>query len=624
MGSVVTRCGGCGVRVRLAQPELALGRGCPRCGYSLEASLSADGLSAANGGSESQQRTDLAQSQSSGRRRRPMTVLAMLALVLILGLQLRTPRTPRGSSWLTWRSEPVGMPAMDPGQAADPRTLSEPGGGVSRSAAASAEPESPGDRADPARPSQLESSAVESESEAEIAGDAGSGKPTLPDVVKPARSDLLPPLVGTAGPGATATPRIRVQTETGRVVAARVHGRFGDQVSVLLPDGQLGFPRKLVYTDEPFRPDSADELTQELLAGPFSGFRTLRSAQYPHYLAVYQSTKPFAEASLKLLEDLYDGLTRALSQRDIPVHEPEFPLIAVIFRTEREFRAHKKVDPDVQAYYEIFTNRIYFYQLSERDEQAPEIAALRKPQTVAHEGTHQILQNVGVHPRLSSWPIWLVEGLAEYCSSPAVATKKGGVGWKGLGVVNPLHMATIRDLEDPQALQLMGNNRPRIGRDPHKPLVEYLVTRTELTPTDYALAWALTHYLALKRGPDFVAFVKTMSQLPPLKQMTPQEHLAAFRAAFGNDLAQMDHTIGRYLARLKNYDPLPYYAVMFEQRVGAGMVKRAAFVSQSTSMIRQWLETVSVAEGAPPSWTAVRHLTRSSAVLSAEQWVRGQ
>jgi hypothetical protein len=112
--------------------------------------------------------------------------------------------------------------------------------------------------------------------------------------------------------------------------------------------------------------------------------------------------------------------------------------------------------------------------------------------------------------------------------------------------------------------------------------------------------------------------------LPPLKQVTPEEHLAAFRAAFGNDLAQMDRTIGHYLSRLRNYDPLPYYSVMFEQRVGPGMIKRAAIVSQSTSMIRQWLETVSVVDGDPPSWKAVPHPTRGRALMSAEQWMRSQ
>ena len=59
------------------------------------------------------------------------------------------------------------------------------------------------------------------------------------------------------------------------------------------------------------------------------------------------------------------------------------------------------------------------------------------------------------------------------------------------------------------------------------------------------------------------------------------------------------------------FDPLPYYAVMFEQRVGGGMIKRAAIVSQSPSMIRQWLETVSAADGAPPTWEALPHPTRA-------------
>src|SRR5205823_68044 len=112
--------------------------------------------------------------------------------------------------------------------------------------------------------------------------------------------------------------------------------------------------------------------------------------------------------SLKLLEDLYRNLYDAFRKRDVPVHEAEFPLVAIIFRTERDFRAYQRVAPDVQAYYEIFTNRIYFYQKSDRDQQSPEVAALRKPQTVAHEGTHQILQNIGIQPRLGDWPLWLV------------------------------------------------------------------------------------------------------------------------------------------------------------------------------------------------------------------------
>ena len=40
-------------------------------------------------------------------------------------------------------------------------------------------------------------------------------------------------------------------------------------------------------------------------------------------------------------------------------------------------------------------------------------------------------------------------------------------------------------------------------------------------------------------------------------------------------------------------------------------------------MIRQWLETVSAANGAPPTWKALPHPTRARAVLAAEQWMQG-
>ena len=229
--------------------------------------------------------------------------------------------------------------------------------------------------------------------------------------------------------------------------------------------------------------------------------------------------------------------------------------------TEADFRAFKPVDPDVQAYYEIFTNRIYFYEHSDRDEHSPEVAALRKPQTVAHEGAHQILQNIGVQPRLAAWPSWLVEGLAEYCASPT-STRKGA-SWGGPGGDQPApHGDDPRPARPPLVPDPARRDAEPVGRDPRMPLVEYLVTRTELSPTDYALSWALTHYLASKRLDDFLAFLEAMRKAPPLETRTPEEHLAAFRAAFGDDLSRMDRAVRNHLAKLKKYDALPYYAVV--------------------------------------------------------------
>ena len=113
----------------------------------------------------------------------------------------------------------------------------------------------------------------------------------------------------------------------------------------------------------------------------------------------------------------------------------------------------------------------------------------------------------------------------------------------------------------------------------------------------------MTHYLAVKREDDFVGYLKTMSQIPPLDPRSADDHLAEFRKAFGPDLAKVDRAIDAYLKKLaqqKSFDPMPYYAVTFEQPLPAGLVRRAAMVSQSPQMIQQWVEEISTPQGAEP------------------------
>jgi hypothetical protein len=404
---------------------------------------------------------------------------------------------------------------------------------------------------------------------------------------------------------------------------ARLHGQYDGHTALMRPDGQLGFPDMLVATDEPFVPMQAEALRERLQAGPFADYQVLTTQ---HYLILYQSTLAFADDSGHLLEDLYRGLMDECRRCAIPVHESEFPLVAVIFARERDFRAHKDVDPEVHAYYEFFSNRIYFYQKSDRDHLEPKLTALRKPQTVAHEGAHQILANIGVQPRVSAWPFWLIEGLAEYCATPA-RTKKGIV-WDRLGTINALHMATLRELDDPLSNQVEGLNpvgRP-ISRERRLIRTESLIRKTRLTPTDYAQAWALTYYLAQKRGPDFVKFLKTMSQMPPLEPRTPEEHLIEFRKAFGDDLGLLDKKVDDYIRKVSQkgvYDRLPYYAVLVQQPLGGGAIRRVAFFSQSPQVIEEKLQELNETPGGIANWEAVQFPTRAQAMSSGQAWMRG-
>jgi hypothetical protein len=434
----------------------------------------------------------------------------------------------------------------------------------------------------------------------------------------PVPSSLVPAIE--ANP--QAKERFKVLDEYGNCVVARFHGGDGAKTALILPDGQLGFANRLVPTEGPFQPLTPDQLETMLRAGPFAEYNLLKT---DHYLIFYKSSLAFAQSSGRLLDDLYKGLIEAFRRNGFPVHEHEFPLVAVIFATERDFRAHKQVDPQVQAYYEFFTNRIFFYQKSERDLIEPKVAALLKPQTVAHEGAHQILSNIGLQPRPCAWPPWLVEGLAEYCAT-TVTTKKRIV-WSGMGAVNSLHMATLRELDDPLSNQINGGDiHPlRVARQRVMTQTESLLLKRSLTPTDYAQAWALTHYLAIKRGPDFVNFLKAMSQVPPLQARTPEENLAEFRRFFGADLNKLDKKLDEHIRKLsqkKNFDPLPYYTVIFVQPLGNGIVRRAATYSQSPQMIQQWVQEQTAPQGGEPNWEATPWPTRARAILAAEEWMR--
>jgi hypothetical protein len=428
---------------------------------------------------------------------------------------------------------------------------------------------------------------------------------------------------GSPSPANTpAIERFKVRDEFDNCVVARLHGRHGDKTALILPDGQVSFPSRLVPTNEPFQPFSADQLESLLHEGPYKEYHLLKTE---HYLIFYKSTLAFAQDSGRLLDDLYKGLIEAFRRHGFPVHETEFPLVAVIFATERDFRDHKHVDPQVQAYYEFFTNRIFFYQKSERDLLEPRLATLLKPQTVAHEGAHQILSNIGLQPRPCAWPPWLVEGLAEYCAT-TVTTKKGIV-WRGMAAINSMHMVTLRELDDPLSNEINGGDVHTIQVSGQRAIAqtESLLLKSALTPSDYAQAWALTHYLAQKRGDDFIKYLKLMSQIPPLTPRTPIENLAAFREFFGEELTRLDKKLDEYIRKLsqkKNYDPLPYYTVIFAQPLGNGLVRRVATVSQSPQLIEQWVERETTAGGGEPNWEAISWPTRARAMLAAEEWMR--
>jgi hypothetical protein len=185
----------------------------------------------------------------------------------------------------------------------------------------------------------------------------------------------------------------------------------------------------------------------------------------------------------------------------------------------------------------------------------------------------------------------------------------------------------LRELDDPLAEEFGNGGAPRPARRARWLIqAESLITKTRLTPTDYAQAWALTHYLAQKKpNGEFVKYLKAMSQVPPLEPRTPEQQLAEFCKFFGEDLAKLDRKADEYIRKLSQkpgYDLLPYYAVFFEQPLGGGMVRRAATYSQSPQMIEQWVQERSSPEGGIPNWQAFPYPTRTRAISAMTEWMR--
>ena len=67
----------------------------------------------------------------------------------------------------------------------------------------------------------------------------------------------------------------------------------------------------------------------------------------------------------------------------------------------------------------------------------------------------------------------------------------------------------------------------------------------------YGEAWALTYYLLQRHRDAYHAYVKSLATRAPLDNDTAAARLAAFREAFGDDIAALDREMVRYIQQLR-------------------------------------------------------------------------
>lgn len=378
--------------------------------------------------------------------------------------------------------------------------------------------------------------------------------------------------------------RVVTNDQYGKPVVGRVHAIIGENRIVLLPDGKLvdRHRDRAPKTERPFDPASPEEVEQQLKSEFGEGFTTKTTKNYVY---VYNCSERFAFGTGRILESMRPGVTNYVEKMRIDTHPPHVPLVAIMFRTEAQFQRYRRMPPGVVAYYDTLTNHIVMHEESRLFRTDPELAIQQAISTIAHEGAHQILHNIGVQARLSMWPMWLTEGLAEYFAPTTFGRK---MQWKGAGQVNDLRM-----------LELEIYIKSRTDEDAGGELISDTASAARLTSTGYAAAWSLTHFLAKTKRSQFAAYVREATKLKPFEGdhdvVAPGivlQNLAVFKTHFGEDFSNLETRLVAHLKKQPYKDPFaafPHFVATIAVREGRRVI-RDANVFHSAELATVWIK----------------------------------
>jgi hypothetical protein len=378
--------------------------------------------------------------------------------------------------------------------------------------------------------------------------------------------------------------RVLTDDEDGKPVVGQVHAVIGAHRIVHLPAGRL-VARHLDQspaTDRRFVPASPEDIERKLKADFGEEFTTKTTKNYVY---AYNCSERFAFGTGRILESMRPGVKSYVQRMRIETHTPNVPLVAIMFRTEAQFQRYRRMPPGVVAYYDTLSNHIVMYEESRLFRTAPELAIQQAISTIAHEGAHQILHNIGVQARLSRWPMWLTEGLAEYFAPTTFGRR---MQWKGAGQVNDLRM-----------LELEIYIKSRSSDDAGGELISDTAGAARLTSTGYAAAWSLTHFLAKTKRVQFAAYVREATKLKPFQGdydvvasgIVPK-NLTLFKQHFGDELSALENRLVAHLKKQPYTDPFaeyPHFVATIAVKEGRRVI-RDANVFHSAELANVWIE----------------------------------
>jgi hypothetical protein len=128
--------------------------------------------------------------------------------------------------------------------------------------------------------------------------------------------------------------------------------------------------------------------------------------------------------------------------------------------------------------------------------------------------------------------------MAMFFEMPDLTSKSG---WKTVGAVNTLRLKQFQEFA-----------AKRRAANSLRTLVETDGRFTDPASMGdaYAEAWALSYFLIRTQKDAYAGYLNTIAAKPRLTWDRPADRVAAFQAAFGDDLVRLDDDWLRYMRRL--------------------------------------------------------------------------
>lgn len=316
-------------------------------------------------------------------------------------------------------------------------------------------------------------------------------------------------------------PLLAVTLRSGQVQGLPI-GLFSDKTLLMRTNGSIVFLDKQqilghLVTDQPFAPQDIQPLIDDLQT-EFGHQYRVRSS-HP-YLVIAKPNR--ISTWCERFERIHQSIRLYCTTHRIPTRALEFPLIAVVLGSRRDFEQYAKLEgadlpSNCVGYYSQKSNRIVLFE----NEVSGEVQSTLE--TISHEATHQFAFNSGLHQRLAATPLWVMEGFAVQFEAPAYSNYASR------------DRASFWPTSQRQAWEALKQDRRKLQSLCQELIVSDTPFKTD-TLNAYTAAWAMNTYLAQRRVRNYVPYLNRIASMRPFEEYSEGDRLRDFSDAFGSDL----------------------------------------------------------------------------------------